>query len=440
MKKKVILVLSLFIILSPFLFPAPRGLSTEGFKALSIFIVCITWWITGIAPIMITSLLAIILFPLLGLANSEETYRYFGNTAVFFLIGSFILSSALRRVGITKRIAIKFIEKFGTNSKRLVLGFLSASYFLSLWMISHAVVAVLLPIVLEFSEDFDDRLLKPLFLSILWGSTLGGNTTMLGGGRAPLVFAMLQPYYDKGLSFVKWMMYSFPITFLLLLISALVLFKMTPEVDIPKIKITHEKFRGKQFRVFIIAISTIALWMFSGEKLGVSNIALGAVVALFLTDSITWREVEEDVNWGIILMYGGAIVLGNMMNQTGVAKWLVGIFNLNEISQPFLIFAFFAFGILLTEMMSNSAAAVIITQASFPLIGNFGIPPEALTVLISMSTGFAFILPTGSPSVAMISSTGYIEEKELVRYGIVMSGFSIVVSIFMIELYWKYII
>ena len=442
MKKKFILVISLFILLSPFFFPPPEGLSAEGFKALSVFIVCILWWITNVVPIMITSLLAIVLFPLLGLSSSEEVYKHFGNTAVFFLVGSFILSSALRRANITKRIAIGFVKKFGKDSRRLVLSFLSVSYFLSLWMISHAVVAVLLPIVLEFAEDFDERLLKPLLFSILWGSTLGGNTTLLGGGRAPLVLAMLQPYYRNGLSFTEWTLYSFPITLSLLFISALLLLKMTPKIDIHKMKKSQEAqnvIHTKQLRVASIAIATILLWILAGEKLGVANIALGAVIALFLTNSITWKEVEEDVNWGIILMYGGAIVLGRMMNQTGVSRWLVGLFHLNEIPKLFLIFVFFTSGVLLTEVMSNSAAAVIMTQVAFPLIKNFGIPPEALTVLISMSTGFAFMLPTGSPSVAMVISTGHFSEKELVRYGMIMSFISIAISVLLIEIYWKHL-
>ena len=442
MKKKFILTLSLFILLSPFLFPPPKGLSEEGFKAFIVFVICILWWITNVVPIMITSLLAIVLFPLLGLSSSEEVYKYFGNTAVFFLVGSFILSSALRRTNITKKIAVEFVRKFGKDSKRLILSFLLVSYFLSLWMISHAVVAILLPIVLELADELEDRFLKSLLLSILWGATLGGNTTLLGGGRAPLVFAMLQPYYKEGISFMRWMFYSFPITFSLLLISAFILLKITPKIDISLVEKLQEnqiETREKQFQVALIAIATIFLWIFAGERLGVANIAIGAVIALFLTNSITWKEVEEDVNWGVILMYGGAIVLGRMMNQTGVARWLVGLFRLSEIPQLFLVFVFFTSGVLLTEVMSNSAAAVILAQVSFPLIDSFGISPGALTVLISMSTGFAFMLPTGSPSVAMISSTGHITGKELVRYGMVMSFLSTVVTILVVEAYWKHI-
>ncbi|AJG40174.1 hypothetical protein TRQ7_01635 [Thermotoga sp. RQ7] len=450
MKKAAVLLSSSVILSLPFLFSPPPGLSVEGFKTLAVFLVCVLWWITNIVPIMVTSLLAIVSFPILGLASSEEVYSYFGNTAVFFLVGSFILSSALRRKGITQKMALSFVKVFGKTSRSLALSFLFVAYLLSLIMISHAVVAVLIPVILEFSglrEDKESKdFVKVLLLSTFWGAVLGGNTTLLGGARAPLVLAMFQPYYSEGLSFLRWLSMSFPVTFTLLLLAAFFVTKWTPNVDIEELRRSllerKEQLSSsrEQLVVSVIAFVTILTWICASEKVGVANIALGSVIALFLTGTISWREVEEDVNWGVILMYGGAIVLGRMMNRMGVAEWITSSLNLGLVPGWLLIILLIVAGMLLTEVMSNSAAAVILTQLSFPLIGKVGLSPEAMTVIISMATGFAFVLPTGSPSTALVVSTGYLDVRDLAKRGVIMSVLSFGILLLFVNTLWRHVL
>ncbi|PLV59327.1 DASS family sodium-coupled anion symporter [Thermotoga sp. KOL6] len=448
MKKKVVFLVSLVLFVLPFFLSPPFDLSEEGFKTLVIFAICTLWWITNVVPIMITSLFAIISFPLLGLASSEEVYSYFGNTSVFFLIGSFIISSVLRRNGITQKVALKFIETFGKNPKRLILSVLFSSYFLSLWMLSHAVVAVLLPIVLEIAsnmEEGSEKFAKALLLGTFWGAVLGGNTTLLGGARAPLVFAMFQPYFARRLTFLKWILASLPITGTLLLFSSFFLIKLTPNLEMEKIRkflrssMKEDTLSSKKIFIIAVTIVTIFLWMFAGERIGVANIALGAVIVLFFMDAVSWGEVEEDVNWGVILMYGGAIVLGRMVSKTGLAEWIVSHLKMEVLSPTVLFFTMIIGGMLLTEVMSNSAAAVVLTQFAIPLLGSMKIPPEAVAVMVSMVTGFSFMFPTGSPSAALIASTGYIQIKDLVKYGAFIAFLSFVVFVVFVNTLWKWI-
>jgi len=431
MKRVLILVTSFVILLIPFVFEPPSGLSQEGFKTLSVFIVGVLWWASQIVPIMITSIFMITLFATLGLADSEEIYSLFGSTSVFFLLGSFILGSALRKTGITQDIALWFIKTFGKNSKKISVSFALASYFLSLWTVSHGVVAILVPIAIELMNCIDSednkKLMKSVLFSILWGATLGGSTTPLGGARSPLVMAIVESFYNKEISFLKWIALSFPITVSILVVSILVIIKTTPQVNI---KVTFQ--RGKatdpkeKFTVAVITLTTVFLWIFAGDKLGIANIALGTVVLLFLTNVITWTDVERNVNWGIILMYGGAIVLGKMMNETGVSQWIVDSTGIESLPDSFKIVTIIVIGIVLTEIMSNSAASLILAQLALPLLGK-NLSPETMAVLVSMITGFAYILPTGSPSVSILFSTGQVEFRDFLIYGGFMTIMSCVI-------------
>ena len=135
-----------FVILN---LPTPEGLTSEAQKALAIFSLCIFLWVTHALPLMITSLLVVILFPLTGVLSTHDSYALFGNEAIFFILGAFILASGIMRSGLSTRLALLVLRHFGRSPNSLLLGFLCLSAFLSFWMSEHAVAAMLFPIVLE---------------------------------------------------------------------------------------------------------------------------------------------------------------------------------------------------------------------------------------------------------------------------------------------------
>ena len=186
--------------------PAPEGLTDDGKKALAIFVLCVIFWVSHVIPLMITSLLAIILFPLLGVLPAEKTYSLFGNQAVFFILGAFILASAVTRTGLSNRIALMFLKWFGHSPKILLLGVIVLSAFSSFWMSAHAVAAMMFPIITAIALSLE---LKPgessygrsLFLGTAWGCVIGGVATFLGGARAPLAIGMLHDTTGESIGF-----------------------------------------------------------------------------------------------------------------------------------------------------------------------------------------------------------------------------------------------
>lgn len=448
-KRIVIFIISAFIFILPFIVSPPQGLSVQGFKALVIFMICVLWWITGVVPLMITSLLAIVLFPILGIAKSSEVYSYFGNTAVFFLIGSFILASAFMRSGLSKRLSFIFINRFGKNSISLVLSIQYLATFMAFWISAYAVIAMMIPIVSEINETIYERkngqkLATALSFSAMWGSIIGSSLTLLGGARGPLANAILQATSQKSIGFTQWILATFPIVFGVSTIATLILIKITPrDVNVLSGKeLLQERIRAmgkitpKEKSVGLVMFFTILAWFFLSGKFGLANIALISVIILFVFKLTNWREVEEDVNWGIILMYGGAVVLGYALNHTDVSTWLANIFG-HAFSKPetFLI-TISVFSLALTETMSNSSVVALLMPIALSTALSLGANSQVLALAVTVPSGFAFMLPMSSPAVALTVSAGYVEMKDIARYGIILEIFALLIIALSNFFYW----
>lgn len=412
--------------------PAPPDLQPQAMKAVAIFTVCIFFYITNIIPLMITSLLAVILFPLAGVLDSKTTFALFGNEAVFFILGAFILASPFMRCGLSRRIALAALQRFGESPRMLLLGVLVLAAFFSCWMSEHAVAAMMFPIVLEIADCLGlssqtSRYGKAIFLALAAGCIIGGITTFLGGARAPLAVGMLQEATGQTIGFTPWALAALPTTLLMLgLAFGLYLWFYPPEViNIEKVRTMLQRHRqelGKisvrETGVSILTLGTILAWIILGEQYGLAQIALVAVIIAFVFKLTDWQEVEEDVNWGIFLMYGGAICLGYAMERTGGAAWLarhsLGAF----VDSPVMLIAAISFlSIALTELLSNSAVVALLMPVALSMGKDLGIDPRVMTMVVTIPSGLGFMFPMGTPATAIAFSSGYLSMRDTVRTG-----------------------
>jgi sodium-dependent dicarboxylate transporter 2/3/5 len=351
------------------LMPAPEGLSHEGKVSLSIFALCFILWTTAALPLSVTSLLAIALLPLLGAMDAGRAFSLFGNRAVFFILGAFMLAAAMMSSGLSSRVALLFLRRFEGSPKRLLSGVVLSCAFMAMWMPAHAVAALTFPIVLEIAsalklEPRRSNYGKALFLSMAWGCVTGGVVTLLGGARNPLAIALLREKYDLAISFTQWIAIVFPIPLVLLLVVHFLVFKFfPPEIkDVKPARALIESkvaalgpMSGVEKKVLAVMVGTIVCWIALGDRAGLAAIAILGASALFVVRAIDWHDVERYVNWGVILMYGGAIALAAALEITGAAKWMVtSLLGSVELS-PFTLVAFIAVvSIILTEAMSNA--------------------------------------------------------------------------------------
>ncbi|MFH1311806.1 MAG: DASS family sodium-coupled anion symporter [Candidatus Eisenbacteria bacterium] len=434
------------------LMPAPEGLSHEGKVSLAIFALCFILWTTGALPLSVTSLLAIALLPLLGAMDAGQAFSLFGNRAVFFILGAFMLAAAMMSSGLSSRIALMFLRRFEGSPKRLLSGVVLSCAFMAMWMPAHAVAALTFPIVLEIAsalklEPRRSNYGKALFLSMAWGCVTGGVITLLGGARNPLAIALLREKYDLAISFTQWIAIVFPIPLVLLVVVHFLVFKFFPP-EIEDVKPAREVIESKvaalgsmsgvEKKVLAVMLGTIACWILLGERAGLAVISILGASALFVIRAIDWHDVERYVNWGVILMYGGAIALAAALEITGAARWMVtSMLGAVELS-PFTLVAFIAVvSIILTEAMSNAAVVALVLPIAFELGETVpGVSPLLMVFAVALPAGLAYSLPIGTPPNAIAYSARYHRLRDSVKVGVLLNLTTLGVFLLVAKFYW----
>ncbi len=434
--------------------PTPEGLTYVGQKALAAFALCLVLWITRALPLAVTSLLALVLIPMLGILESTEAFSLFGNQAVFFILGAFILAAAMMKSGLSSHMALIFLRRFGGSPGRLLAGVLLVPAFLSFLMPEHAVAAMMFPIVLEVAHGLDLNPQKTIygqaiFHALAWGAAIGGVATYLGGARNALAVGILKQSTGQFIGFFEWMIAVLPTVLVMLGVAYLVLRRFFPSeinsVD-KAVKLIEEKNKSlgkmntEQRLIGIIMIFTIIAWVTLGSRFELASIAIIAVVALFVFQLIKWKDLEEYVNWGIILMYGGAIALGFALEKSGASSWLAKVTVTKWTDSPFMLIALIALvSLLLTEGMSNAAVVAMLMPVGLGIAKEYGIDYKIMVFAISVPAGLGFAFPIASPPNAIAYSSGFIKPRKMFTIGIMMDFIAIGVFLLMTQLYWPLI-
>ena len=431
--------------------PPPAGLEPAAHGALAVFGLCIFYWVFEVLPIMITGLLAIILLPLTGVMSGKEAYAQFGNEAVFFILGAFILAAAMMKSGLSARLALTILRRFGHRPTTLLLGIFLLNGVMSFVMSEHAVAAMTFPILFEIVAALRlpggrSSYAKALFMAMAWGTSIGGVATLLGGARAPLAIGILKEVTGEGYSFAEWAALNVPLA-VLLFAAGWILLRLFFRIDLSDTSAAERaveerlmrtgRFTLQEVQIAFVMTLTILAWVVLGEEFGLANIALAAVVVLFAFRVVQWRDVEGYVNWGLILMYGGAICLGSALNKSGAAAWVAE----HTISQwaggPVSAVLMISFAtVLLTEVMSNSAAVAIIMPVSIAVAQQFGIDVRATAPLVAVPAGMAFMLPIGTPANAIAFSSGHLRLSEMAVPGLLLNLAAFVIFNLLVFFYW----
>jgi sodium-dependent dicarboxylate transporter 2/3/5 len=443
----VVVGLSLLALLAP----RPSDLSLEAQRSTAIFILCLGLWVTHLLPLHITSILAIVLVSQFGVVSTQEAYALFGNSAVFFILGSFILSGVMVDCGLSTRLTLLILRSAGRTAGRLRATIFLLAAFSSLWMSEHAVAAMMLPIVLEIVGAQEPSLrrgpyARSLVLALAWGCTVGGIGTYLGGARGPLAAGILQETEGITISFLGWMAAAMPVVVIGLLLGG-VLLKLISREDAPSVAGAEEilaarvcemgRIRRREVAVGAVMLCAILSWVFLRGIISLANTSLAAVVLLFALGLVKWRNLEHRINWGIILMYGGAICLGSVMDRTGAAHWLAERVLGSVVPSPLLLLAGIALlSLFLTEGVSNAAAVAILMPVALSAGKSAGVDLRAVTLAIAVPAGLAFMLPTSTPAMALAYSTAILRPSECVKVGLVFKVLAWVGVVAVMGLLW----
>lgn len=421
--------------------PTPADLSVEGKRALAIFTLCLTLWVTNYLPLAITSILGIALIPLFNVLPAVDTFAIFGNRAVFFILGALIIAAAIYKTGIARRVSYLFISKIDNSFENIILSIIGISYSLSLIMPEHAVAAILFPIVFQIVESLkltplESNFAKAAFLALAWGAVVGGITTFLGGARNILAVGLLENTYGISITFMEWAKFSIIYSLPLVVISYyIIIYYFKTEVKNIKQRLNTI---GKQYNelgpvtrdeklLSVLFLIIITSWMFLSGTVDISVTAILGGVLIFVFDIISWEDIESYINWGIILMYGGAIVIATSLTRTGAAEWLSEtIFDYLPQSTILMVIVIILITKFLTEGVSNVAAVAIVLPIAYSMGDILGLNPMIVTYIVALTGGLAFMLPMGAPPNAIAFSSGYLELSEVIKVGLVLNLISMV--------------
>jgi len=452
--KQYFFILFAFVILPVFyLMPTPTGLSESGKIMIGILVMAAILWITEPIPLAATGLLIMIMQPLLHIRTPTQVFSSFGSNAVFFLIGAFIIAGAIEKHGLHRRIALKFLSFFEKNPRSFTFGIMTSCATLTFIMPEHGVAALFLPIVLSILITMkivpkQSNFGKISMLSIAYGCSIGSLGTLIGGARNIFTIDVLATQIGKNIGFLEWMTYSMPIVIIAIPLVWLVLQFIFPieikDITTAKKEINNQVIKAgrvskNEVIVLVILVLTIILWIIfsSTTYYGLAVIAILGSILLFITKTITWKDVENRVPWGIILLYGGAITLGVGMQETGAGTWIANqIFSTAGINPYAIILILILITILLTNIMSNIGAVAILIPLGLSIPPATGVTPLLASLIIALTGGLAFMFVISTPGNAITYSSGYFTTRDLFKAGALANIICILIVFTIATVYW----
>lgn len=453
LKQFFFILLALAVIPIFYLLPTPTGLTLSGKLMIGILIMAAILWITEPIPLAVTGLLVMIIQPLLGIRTPTEVFSAFGSNAVFFLIGAFIIAGAIEKHGLHRRIALRFLSYFEKNPRSFTLGIMISCATLTFIMPEHGVAALFLPIVLSILISMkiipkQSNFGKISMLSIAYGCSIGSLGTLIGGARNIFTIDVLARQIGKNIGFFEWMTYSMPIVIIAIPLVWLILQILFPieikDITIAKKEISNQvakagRINKNEITVLAILIITIILWIVLSSTIyyGLAVISILGSILLFITKTITWKDVENRVPWGIILLYGGAITLGVGMQETGAGTWIANqIFTTAGINPYAIILILILITLLLTNIMSNIGAVAILIPLALSIPQHTGISPLLASLIIALTGGLAFMFVISTPGNAITYSSGYYTTKDLFKAGLLANIICILIVFSVAAFYW----
>lgn len=446
------LYLGVFLFLVFLFLPAPEGLDDSAWKTAAVAILMATWWISEAIPIAATSLIPIVLFPVLGIAPIGDATTPYANPLIFLFMGGFIIAIAMQTWGLHKRIALNIVNVMGVKPSSIIIGFIIASAFLSMWVSNTATALMMLPIavsVLYFVENKTEDG-KPgvtnfeivLLLSIAYACNIGGIGTLIGTPPNALMAAFMLENYGIEIGFAQWMMVGVPLVLLLLPIMYIVLSRFIFPIKMKELPggksiiLNQLKKLGEistpEFRVAIVFTTTAFLWIFRPlitdviPGLSDAGIAITAGVVLFIIPNgkktggmlLQWNNLR-DLPWGILILFGGGLSLASAISSTGLAAWIgQGVSGLDALPIIILLLVVILIVVFLTEITSNTATAAAFIPILASAAVGIGQNPFLFVIPAAIAASCAFMLPVATPPNAIIYGSGKVSIPQMAKAGI----------------------
>lgn len=437
-------------------FPPPQDMSALAWAVAAVAVLMAIWWVSEALPIAATALLPVVLFPALGVMGGAAVTASYAHYLIFLFLGGFLIAVTLQRWGLHRRLALHTIVWVGLSPRRMVLGFMTASAVLSMWISNTATVMMMLPIAvavtaqlgrwrtgdLASGSEGEQNFAIALMLGVAYAASIGGVATLIGTPPNAILAGMADELYGLRISFADWFVFALPLALLMLGLCWFYLTRMAypipAQADPQAAQLIEEELQAlgpmsREERRVLAVFTLVALaWMGRGffklEALALINdatIAMCGALLLFVIPSdfrrreflLDWPTARS-IPWEILLLFGGGFALANGINDSGLSAWIVERLQaLQGAPLLALVAAVALLVIFLTEITSNTATATL----TIPLLGALAvameIPPFLLMFPAAIAASYAFMLPVATPPNAIVFSSGLLSMAQMVRAG-----------------------
>ncbi|BDQ33371.1 SLC13 family permease [Pseudodesulfovibrio portus] len=456
------------VFIAMLLLPVPEGMKLEAWRVAAVTALMAIWWITEAIPIPATSLLPIALFPLLGVMKSSASTAPYANHLIYLFMGGFFLAVTMERWNLHRRVALYTIKAIGTSPARMIMGFMVATAFLSMWVSNTATAMMMVPIglaVIQQATGFSSEHLRDagasvgpefnfgrgLMLGIAYAASIGGVATIIGTPPNTVMAGMVEKMFGVQIGFGQWMMFGVPLAAITLALAWILLTRfLYPMGDMELAggaKIINDEVKklgpmsGEEKKIVIVGCFMAAFWLARGfmaksatvlsvmphfKYIGDATIGILGALILFAIPTnfkkgeflLNWKTAVK-IPWDVILLFGGGLAIANGFAKTGLAGYIASqLGGLEGASMLLFVGVVVLITIFLTEITSNTATATLLV----PIMGSaaiaMGVHPFATIVGACVAASFAFMLPVATPPNAVVFGSGCVSIKQMAKAGV----------------------
>ena len=420
----------------PFSAQENRGL------ALLIFIGIL--WLTEAFNITVTSLMVPVVAIGLGLINTQKALAPFSTPIIYMFFGGFVVAAVLQIQNLDKIIANYIIRLAKGNLKLSITYLFTVTTFLSMWINNTAVAAMMLPLTMGMlkgiNAEKNHRLYAFVLLGMAFSASIGGIGTLVGSAPNAILASQIQ------VTFTEWLGYGFPVMVLLvpsMIFSLWVILRPDFSVDFNP-SLEKVSFNRKNIITLLIFIGMAIMLLFSSllnpwitaflelpKKIENFDTVIALCVVIFICVSgvASWKEIQERVEWGVLVLFGGGLTLSIVMKDSGASKIMADSIVQFVQTKPLwvLCFVMTAFIIFLTEFTSNTASAALIMPIVISVAQSMNLPPIALAAIIAWGASCAFMLTIATPPNAIVFATGNVKQLDMAKVGLILNLFCIAI-------------
>ena len=407
-------------------------------KGLALLAFVAVLWLTEAVHVSVTAILVPIIAIALGLVGTKEALVSFADPTIFLFFGGFALATALHIQKLDRLIANRIMALARGNLFIAVLYLFAVTAFLSMWISNTATAAMMLPLAMgvlsKLDAEREHNTYTFVLLGIAYSASIGGMGTLVGSPPNMIVATQLH------MTFADWLQYGLPIMFVLMPLMVGVLYvifrpRLNFHFEQNFEKIDMDFARWKTLGIFVLVAFC---WVFSSklnpifsELLGLSKkigsfdslVALVAAALIAITGVASWKQIQDNTEWGVLLLFGGGLTLSEVLKNSGASQIMAdGIVFLIDGGHFYVIgLIVAAFIIFLTEFTSNTASAALLVPIFISIAQTLGMPELGLALIIGLGASCAFMLPVATPPNAIVFGTGQVKQRDMVKAGFVLN-------------------